>query len=52
MLLPGSLHVAPDLLFHPVFHEAEALTGISNSEVVHPATQHRVDQFDNPTYWL
>ncbi|CAM2162475.1 membrane hypothetical protein [Paraburkholderia sacchari] len=25
---------------------------ISNSEVVHPNTYHRVDQFDNPTHWL
>ena len=33
---PSAQHVAPNLLFHPVFDEAEALTGMSNSEVIHP----------------
>ena len=29
-------HVAPNLLFHPVFDEAEALAGMPHREVVHP----------------
>ena len=39
--------MAPDLLFHPVLHEAEALAGMSRPEVIHPSTQHRVDQLDD-----
>src|SRR5262245_58746945 len=31
--IPGPRHVAPDLLFHPVFNEAEALAGISHRKV-------------------
>ena len=34
--VPGSQQMAPDLLFHPVFHEAEALAGVSHRKVVHP----------------
>src|SRR5208337_2222859 len=34
--VPGSQHMAPDLLLHPVFHEAEALAGVSHRKVVHP----------------
>ena len=30
----GSQHIAPDLLFHPVLHEAEALAGMSRPEVI------------------
>jgi hypothetical protein len=29
-------------------NEAEALAGISNREVIHPAAQYRVDQLDHP----
>src|SRR5580700_9092112 len=32
---PSMRQMAPDLLFHPIFDEAEALTGVSNREVVH-----------------
>src|SRR5580693_5034051 len=31
--VPGPRHVAPDLLLHPVFNEAEALAGISHRKV-------------------
>jgi tetratricopeptide (TPR) repeat protein len=40
--------MAPDLLFHPVFHEPEARAGVSHRKVVHPTAQHRVDQLHNP----
>ena len=40
--------MAPDLLLHPVFHEAEALAGVSHRKVVHPTAQHRVDQLHDP----
>src|SRR5271157_1917946 len=38
LTIPSALHMAPDLLFHPVFHEAEALAGMSDREVIHPST--------------
>src|SRR3981189_1113375 len=44
----GSPHMSPDLLFHPVFHKAEALVGVSNSEVIHPSPQHGIDQLYHP----
>jgi hypothetical protein len=44
--------VTPDLLFYPVSNEAEALTGVSDGEVVHPAPQYRVDQLDYPIHRL
>ena len=44
--------MAPDLLFHPVLNEAEALAGVPNREVIHPATQDRVDQLDHPVHGL
>jgi len=45
--------MAPDLLFHPVLDEAEALTGVSDGEVIHPATQHRMEQLPGGacTHW-
>src|SRR5271154_6639333 len=46
--VPGSQHMAPDLLLHPVFHEAEALAGLSHRKVVHPTAQHRVDRLHDP----
>ena len=52
LAFPGSHHMAPDLLFYPVFNEAEALTGVSNREIIHPSTQYRVDQLNNSTHWL
>ncbi len=39
--------MAPDLFLHPVFDEAEALAGVANCEIVHPTSQHRIDQLDN-----
>src|SRR4029077_802996 len=41
---PSLRQLAPDLLLHPIFDVAEALTGVSNREVVHPAPEHRIDQ--------
>jgi hypothetical protein len=49
---PSPHQMAPNLLFHPVFDEVEALTGISGRKVVHPTAQHRVDQVYDPIYWL
>jgi hypothetical protein len=44
--------MAPDLLFYPVFDEAEALAGISDRKVFHPSAQDRVDQLHDPIDWL
>jgi transposase len=33
---PSMRQMAPDLLLHPIFDEAEALAGVPNREVVHP----------------
>src|SRR5258708_1429540 len=46
--IPGSPHVSSDLLFHPVFHEPEALVRVSNSEVIHPSPQHGIDELSHP----
>src|SRR4029077_16665820 len=46
--VPGSQQMAPDLLFHPVFHEAGTHAGVSHRKVVHPTAQHRVDQLHDP----
>src|ERR1035437_254984 len=43
-------HMAPDLLFYPVFDEAEALAGMPDREVIHPTAQHRIDQLHNPAH--
>ncbi len=40
--------MAPDLLFHPILDEAEALAGVPNCEVVHPSPKHRIDQAYHP----
>jgi hypothetical protein len=40
--------MAPDLLFHPVFNEAEALAGISHRKVGYPTAKHRIDQINDP----
>jgi hypothetical protein len=40
--------MAPDLLLHPVFDEAEALAGMPHREVVHPPPEHRIDQVYHP----
>ena len=34
LALPGTHHVAPDLLFHPVLNAAEALTGVAHRHVL------------------
>ncbi len=40
--------MAPDFLLHPIFDEAEALTGVPNREVVYPTPQHRIDKAYDP----
>src|SRR6202030_4428180 len=37
--VPGPRHMAPDLLFHPVLNEAEALAGVAHRKVGHPPAQ-------------
>src|SRR5262245_66665777 len=39
---PSFHHVAPDLLFHPVLNEAEALAGAPHREAVNPTAQYWV----------
>src|SRR5277367_4955702 len=41
-------HMTPDLLLHPIFDVAEALTGVPDREVVHPPPQHWIDQAYHP----
>src|SRR4029077_6660904 len=41
---PSMRQMAPDLLLHPNYDEAEALAGVPNREVVHPTPEHRIDQ--------
>src|SRR5215475_15610564 len=45
---PSMRQMAPDLLLNPIFDVAEALTGVSNREVVHPTPEHRIDQAYHP----
>jgi hypothetical protein len=52
LAISGAHHLAPDLLFHPVLDKGKAPTGVTLREVVHPAPQDRVDQFDPPTHRL
>src|ERR1700722_10580867 len=40
--------MAPDLLLHPIFDVAEALTRVPDREVVHPPPQHLIDQAYHP----
>ena len=47
-----SHHVPPDFLFYPALDKRKAPTGVPYREVVHPAPQDRVDQFDHLTYRL
>src|SRR6266403_2165639 len=44
--------MAPDLLFHPVFNEAEALAGVSYRKVGHPTAKHWIDQLNDPIQGL
>ena len=44
--------MAPDLLLYPIFDVAEALTGVSNREVVNPTPEHRINQAYYPVNWL
>jgi len=50
--LPGSHHMASDLLFYPVPDEREALAGVSDRKVTHPTAQYRVYQLYHPAHWL
>jgi hypothetical protein len=50
--VPGPRHMAPDLLFHPVFNEAEALAGMSHCKVSHPTAKHWIDQLNDPIHGL
>src|SRR6266404_7475558 len=52
LTVPGLRHMAPDLLFHPVFNEAEALAGVSYRKVGHPTAKHWIDQLNDPTQGL
>src|SRR5260370_18703916 len=52
LTVPGSRHMAPDLLFHPVFNEAEALAGVSYRKVGHPTAKHWIDQLNDPIQGL
>src|SRR5208283_4640345 len=45
---PSTRQMAPDLLLHPIFDVAEALTGVPDREVVHPPPQHWIDQAYHP----
>jgi hypothetical protein len=45
---PSLRQMAPDLLFHPIFDVAEALTGVSNREVVHAPPELPIDQAYHP----
>jgi hypothetical protein len=47
-LSPSACQMAPDLLLHPIFDVAEALTRVPDCEVVHPAPQLRIDQAHHP----
>src|SRR5258707_12908707 len=44
--------MALDLLFHPVFNEAEALAGVSYRKVGHPTAKHWIDQLNDPIQGL
>src|SRR5215470_8605577 len=44
---PRPHHMAPHLLLDPLLHESEAPGRVPNSEVVHPASQDRVDHRDH-----
>ena len=38
--------MTPDLLFYPVSDVGETPARVANREVLHPATQNRIDLFD------
>src|SRR5262249_28538597 len=52
LALPGSHQVASNLPLHPGLNEVEALAGVSDREVIHPSTYHRVDLLDHPLHGL
>jgi hypothetical protein len=52
LTVPCPRHMAPDLLFHPVFNEAEALAGVSYRKVGHPTARHWIDQLNDPIHGL
>ena len=41
-----------DLFRHPVFDIPKTLTGVSDSKIVDPSPENRVNQVDNPIYGL
>src|SRR5262249_391894 len=45
---PSLRQMAPDLLLCPIFDVAEALTGVSDREVIHPTPEHRIYQAYDP----
>jgi hypothetical protein len=52
LAIPGTHHMAPDLLFYPVLNEREALARVPDREVINPPAQYRIDQLHDPIYWL
>ena len=44
--------MAPNLLFHPLPNEGEALAGVSDGEIIHPTAQYRIDLLDHLLYGL
>ena len=48
LMVPGPRHVAPNLLFYPVFNEVEALIGMPYRKVSYPTAKHWIDQLNDP----
>src|SRR5207247_6039117 len=49
---PRPHHMAPNLPLDPAPHDAEAPRRVADPEIVHPATQYRVDHRDHPPHGL
>src|SRR5437867_4928037 len=49
---PRPRHMAPNLPLDPAPHDAEAPCRVADPEIVHPATQYRVDHRDHPPHGL
>jgi glyoxylase-like metal-dependent hydrolase (beta-lactamase superfamily II) len=45
---PSMRQKAPDLLLYPIFYVAEAVTGMSSREIIHPPPEHRIYQVYHP----
>src|SRR5437764_473767 len=52
LTLPGSGHVAPNLLLHPVSDIRETPAGVADRKVVHPAAQDGIDLLDQLLHGL